>query len=93
MKMDPQALDSAIESALTRLGYENLRPMQKLAVQSFIQGRDVFVSLPLRLPVDKLSRLQVECCTKSLSGCSAKVLQGVILVGPHIGNSQGSSSP
>ena len=44
--MDPQTLDAAIESALTRLGYENLRPMQKLAVQSFVQGRDVFVSLP-----------------------------------------------
>ena len=44
--MDPQALDAAIESALTRLGYENLRPMQKLAVQSFVQGRDMFVSLP-----------------------------------------------
>ena len=44
--MNPQALDAAIESALTRLGYENLRPMQKLAVQSFEQGRDVFVSLP-----------------------------------------------
>ena len=46
--MDPQALDAAIESALTRLGYENLRPMQKLAVQSFVQlqGWDVFVSLP-----------------------------------------------
>ena len=46
LKIDPQALDAAIESALTRLDYENLRPMQKLAVQSFIQGRDVFVSLP-----------------------------------------------
>ena len=44
--MNPQALDAAIESALTRLGYENLRPMQKLAVQSFVQGRDVFVFLP-----------------------------------------------
>ena len=31
VNMDPQALDAAIESALTRLGYENLRPMQKLA--------------------------------------------------------------
>ena len=44
--MDPQALDAAIESALTRLGYDNIRPMQMLAVQSFVQGRDVFVSLP-----------------------------------------------
>ena len=44
--MDPQTLDAAIESALTRLGYENLRPMQELAVRSFVQGRDVFVSLP-----------------------------------------------
>ena len=46
LKMDAQALDAAIESAITRLGYESLRPKQKLAVQSFVQGRDVFVSLP-----------------------------------------------
>ena len=39
-------MDTAVEHALTRLGYKDIRPMQKIAVQSFVQGRDVFVSLP-----------------------------------------------
>ena len=44
MEMDP--VDVAIERSLTRLGYRDIRPMQKLAIKSVVQGRDVFVALP-----------------------------------------------
>lgn len=44
MEMDP--VDVAIEHSLIRLGYKEIRPMQKLAIKSFVQGRDVFVALP-----------------------------------------------
>ena len=37
---------AAIESAVSRLGFSELRPKQLLAVRSFVEGHDVFVSLP-----------------------------------------------
>ena len=37
---------AAISKATKLLGYTELRPKQELVVKRFLQGRDVFVSLP-----------------------------------------------
>ena len=39
-------LESAISKAAIEMGYASLRQKQKEAIQGFLQGRDVFVSLP-----------------------------------------------
>ena len=39
-------IDQAISSATEKLGYNELRPKQILAVRHFLRGNDVFVSLP-----------------------------------------------
>ena len=39
-------IEAAIAQALERIGFSELRPKQKLAVRSFVEGNDVFVSLP-----------------------------------------------
>ena len=39
-------LSSAIVAAGEKLGYHNLRESQALAIEKFLSGRDVFVSLP-----------------------------------------------
>ena len=36
----------AYHSAVSRLGFSELRPKQLLGVRSFVEGHDVFVSLP-----------------------------------------------
>ena len=41
-----EAIDSSITAASKQLGYNELRPNQRAVVQSFLQGRDVFVCLP-----------------------------------------------
>ena len=43
--METDLIDTAMQDTLTQLGYTELRPNQKVAVQSFVQGHDVFVSL------------------------------------------------
>ena len=37
---------SALSRAATKLGYSTLLPQQERVVRAFVQGRDVFVSLP-----------------------------------------------
>ena len=39
-------IDAAIHSAVSRLGFSELRPKQLLCVRRFVEGHDVFVSLP-----------------------------------------------
>ena len=39
-------LDSAIDAAAARLGYEEVKPEQREAVRGLVNGRDVFVALP-----------------------------------------------
>ena len=39
-------ISEAISSTTEKLGYRELRPNQELAVRHFLQGHDVFVSLP-----------------------------------------------
>ena len=39
-------VNKAIAIAASRLGYAQLRPEQKKAVREFVNGSDVFVSLP-----------------------------------------------
>jgi len=41
-----EELDSVIIRASQRLGYTSVRPMQLQAIRSFMQGNDVFISLP-----------------------------------------------
>ena len=40
------AIETALSNAVFKLGYQALRPHQKTAITSFVQGRDVFVCLP-----------------------------------------------
>ena len=40
------ATKEAIEKACKRLGYQNLRSVQEEVVLNFLEGRDIFVSLP-----------------------------------------------
>ena len=40
------AIETALSNAVLKLGYPALRPHQKTAITSFVQGRDVFVCLP-----------------------------------------------
>lgn len=40
------SVDKAITNAVQRLGYHELRPSQLEAVRSFMQGRDVLITLP-----------------------------------------------
>ena len=47
MAMEAQDhVELSIARASGRLGFSSLRPQQKHAVTSFLQGKDVFVSLP-----------------------------------------------
>ena len=39
-------LDIVMEEAAATLGYHILKEEQKKAVQAFVEGKDVFVSLP-----------------------------------------------
>ena len=39
-------LDNAIIQASQQLGYVMIRPGQNSAIKSFMEGRDVFISLP-----------------------------------------------
>ena len=39
-------VDAAIHSAVSRLGFSELRPKQLLCIRRFVEGHDVFVSLP-----------------------------------------------
>lgn len=39
-------MEAAIERAIARLGYATLKPEQEKVVKAFLNGRDVFVSLP-----------------------------------------------
>ena len=39
-------IEAAISSAVARLGFSELRPKQLQCVKSFVEGHDVFVSLP-----------------------------------------------
>ena len=39
-------IQRSLTSAAEKLGYSALRPQQELAVKSFVQGNDVFISLP-----------------------------------------------
>ena len=39
-------IERALETAAEKLGYSSLRPHQKRAVTKFVQGHDVFISLP-----------------------------------------------
>ena len=41
-----EAIAEAVLKATKELGYQELRPMQELAVKHFLRGRDVFVALP-----------------------------------------------
>ena len=41
-----ERVDAAIGSAAVRLGFSELRPKQLQAVRSFVEGHDVFISLP-----------------------------------------------
>ena len=39
-------MDSVITRAAEKLGYYNIRPNQSKAVKAFLEGNDVFLSLP-----------------------------------------------
>ena len=39
-------LDGVISLASERLGYPDLRPEQRSAIHSFMEGNDVFIALP-----------------------------------------------
>lgn len=39
-------LERAISEAAEELGFQQLKPKQSEAVKAFVEGRDVFVSLP-----------------------------------------------
>ena len=41
-----EQFDTYVETAGKRLGFSSLRPQQKGAMLSFLQGNDVFLSLP-----------------------------------------------
>ena len=40
------SIEAAIAQTLERIGFSELRPKQKLAVRTFVEGNDVFVCLP-----------------------------------------------
>ena len=56
-------IEAAIVQALERIGFSELRPKQKLAVRSFVEGNDVFVSLKFPLVAESL------CATGFYLGC------------------------
>ena len=39
-------LSNALEEAVKDLGFDKLKPKQSEAIESFVSGKDVFVSLP-----------------------------------------------
>ena len=46
MAVSNEELDSIIIQAAQKLGYPTLRPNQHKAIKSFMEGHDVFISLP-----------------------------------------------
>lgn len=44
--MADERLTTAISNAARKLGYQELKPEQKIIVESFVSGRDVFGILP-----------------------------------------------
>ena len=46
MAVSNQELESAIMQVSQQLGYATIRPDQNTAIKSFMEGRDVFISLP-----------------------------------------------
>ena len=41
-----ESLTDIARSAASSLGYSSLKPEQELAISSFMEGKDVFISLP-----------------------------------------------
>ena len=39
-------IEEVVLRAVQRLGFADLRPQQRVAIKTFMQGKDVFVSLP-----------------------------------------------
>ena len=46
LKVPVEELSKAVSLAASQLGYKKLKPEQSEAVEEFVRGRDVFVSLP-----------------------------------------------
>ena len=43
---EASSIEAAIDYAVGLVGIEALKPLQREAIRAFVQGRDVFVSLP-----------------------------------------------
>ena len=59
---DEGPIEESILHAARRLGYHDLREQQLHAAKKFLQGNDVFVSLPTYLPTAHLSTRHVWLC-------------------------------